>query len=123
MDRAPVVMTVAAIRTPPAAAVAGIVFSVLFAASILLAPNVLPWYALWFLPLLVLRDSPGALLFTGTVQLAYLVYPEWLSGQRWQVSGTVRVLEYGPCLVVALVAWLRSRPAGGAERSEWAPTS
>ena len=93
------------------------------AASILLAPNVLPWYALWFLPLLVLRDSPGALLFTGTVQLAYLVYPEWLSGQRWQVSGTVRVLEYGPCLVVALVAWLRSRPAGGAERSEWAPTS
>jgi hypothetical protein len=92
-------------------------------ASILLAPNVLPWYGLWFLPLLVLRDAPGALLFTGTVQLAYLVYPEWLSGQRWQVSGTVRVLEYGPCLVVTLVAWLRRRPASGPERSAWAPTS
>jgi hypothetical protein len=79
------------------------------AASILLAPNVLPWYALWFLPLLVLRDAPGVLLFTGTVQLAYLVYPDWLSGQRWQVSGTVRVLEYGPCLAVALWASRRDR--------------
>jgi len=79
------------------------------AASILVAPNVLPWYALWLLPFLVLRDAPGALLFTGTVQLAYLVYPEWLSGQRWQVSGGVRALEYGPCLAVALLSWLRRR--------------
>ena len=92
------------------------------AASVLLAPNVLPWYALWFLPFLVLRDAPAALLFTGTVQLAYLVYPDWLSGQRWQVRGWVRALEYGPCLGVALVAWLRQRSAG-AEKATWAATS
>jgi hypothetical protein len=91
-------------------------------ASVLLAPNVLPWYALWLLPFLVLRDAPAALLFTGTVQLAYLVYPEWLSGQRWQVSGWVRALEYGPCLAVAAVAWLRRRPARTGEAA-WAPTS
>lgn len=77
------------------------------AASIVLAPNVLPWYALWFLPFLVLRDAPAVLLFTGTVQLAYLVYPDWLSGQRWQVNGWVRALEYGPCVAVALWTWLR----------------
>ena len=94
------------------------------AASVLLAPNVLPWYALWFLPFLVLRDAPAALLFTGTVQLAYLVYPDWLSGQRWQVTGWVRALEYGPCLGVALVAWLRQRPvnAGGAARAPALPS-
>jgi hypothetical protein len=92
------------------------------AASVLLAPNVLPWYALWFLPFLVLRDAPAALLFTGTVQLAYLVYPEWLSGQRWQVGWGVRGLEYGPCLLVALAAWFRRRPAAAAEAA-WAPTS
>src|SRR6185503_12135877 len=80
---------------------------VVVAASIVLAPNVLPWYALWFLPFLVLKDAPAALLFTGTVQLAYLVYPDWLSGQRWQVRGGVRVLEYAPCVAVALWAWLR----------------
>ena len=94
------------------------------AASVLFAPNVLPWYALWFLPFLVLRDAPAALLFTGTVQLAYLVYPDWLSGQRWQVTGWVRALEYGPCLGVALVAWLRQRPvnAGGAARAPALPS-
>jgi alpha-1,6-mannosyltransferase len=77
-------------------------------ASLLLAANVLPWYALWFLPFLVLRDSPPALLFTGTVALAYLAYPEWRSGEAWQVSWWVRALEYGPCAVVAWLARPRS---------------
>jgi hypothetical protein len=76
-------------------------------ASILLAANVLPWYALWLLPFLVLRDSPGALLFTGTATLAYLAYPGWRSGEPWQVSWWVRALEYGPCVVVG---WLARRP-------------
>ena len=42
MDRAPAVMTVAAIRTPRAAAVAGIVFSLLFAASTVLTAWAVP---------------------------------------------------------------------------------
>ena len=37
-----------------------------------------------------LRDSPAALLFTGTVALAYVVYPAWLSGEAWQVGGRAR---------------------------------
>ena len=49
-------------KTEPVAAATAVVV-----ASLLLAPNVLPWYALWLLPLLVLRDEPAALLFTGTV--------------------------------------------------------
>jgi hypothetical protein len=74
---------------------------VVVAASLLLAANVLPWYALWLLPFLVLGDAPAALLFTGTVALAYLAYPEWRSGESWYVSWGVRALEYGPCAVVA----------------------
>lgn len=80
---------------------------VVVAAWLLLGPNVLPWYALWLLPFLVLRLEPGTLLFTGTVALAYLVYPEWQSGERWSVSWGVRALEYAPCLVVALLGRLR----------------
>ena len=79
-----------------------------------LAPNVLPWYALWLLPWLVLRDYPPALLFTGTVGLAYLVYPEWHSGQPWRLGWGVRALEYGPCVAVALahaLGWASPRPA------------
>jgi rSAM/selenodomain-associated transferase 1 len=99
---AAVALFLAARKAEPVTAALAVV-----AASIVLAPNVLPWYALWFLPFLVLRDAPAVLLFTGTVQLAYLVYPDWLSGQRWQVSGWVRALEYGPCVAVALWTWFR----------------
>ena len=42
MERVPAVMTVAAIRTPRAAAVAGIIFSVLFAASTVLTAWAIP---------------------------------------------------------------------------------
>jgi len=76
-------------------------------ASIALAAHVLPWYALWLLPWLVLMDSPGALLFTGTVGFAYLVYPAWQSGEGWQVGSGIRALEYGPCLALAAWTWRR----------------
>jgi hypothetical protein len=87
-------------RTEPVAAATAVVV-----ASLLLAPNVLPWYALWLLPLLVLRDEPAALLFTGTVSLAYVVYPDWQSGEPWKLGWGWRALEYGPCAAVALRTW------------------
>jgi hypothetical protein len=93
-------------RTEPAAAA-----TVVVVASLLLAPNVLPWYALWLLPLLVLRDEPAALLFTGTVSLAYVVYPAWQSGEPWKLGWGWRGLEYGPCLLVAVRGWMERRRA------------
>lgn len=93
-------------RTPPVTAALLVV-----QAALLVSANVLPWYALWLLPLLVLEDNPAALLFTGTVALAYLVYPIWHSGERWHVGWDVRALEYGPCGVLAAWAWWRGRRA------------
>jgi len=78
---------------------------------LLLAPSVLPWYALWLLPWLVLHESPGPLLFTGTVGLAYLVYPDWRAGGPWQVGWSLRALEYGPCLAATAVSFLRRSAA------------
>jgi alpha-1,6-mannosyltransferase len=80
-------------------------------AVLLLAPNVLPWYALWLLPFLVVRDEPAALLFTGTVGLAYLVYPSWLAGEPWRLGWEWRALEYVPCALVALLTRWRAIPA------------
>jgi hypothetical protein len=91
-------------RTEPVAAAFALV-----AASLLLSPNVLPWYALWFLPLLVVRDEPAALLFTGTASLAYLVYPAYQSGEPWKLGWGVRALEYLPCFVVLLLTHRRRR--------------
>ena len=79
-------------RVAPAPAALAVV-----AATLLLGPNLLPWYALWLLPFVVLLDVPAALLFTGTVALAYLVYPAWQSGETWYLPWRVRALEYGPC--------------------------
>jgi hypothetical protein len=93
-------------KTEPAAAATAVVV-----ASLLLAPNVLPWYALWLLPLLVLRDEPAALLFTGTVSLAYVVYPAWQSGEPWELGWGWRALEYAPCALVAVRHWADRRTA------------
>ena len=76
-------------------------------AWLLLMPSVLPWYALWLLPLLVLVEAPAALGFTGTVTLAYLVYPGWLAGGPWQVGWPIRAAEYG--LPLAIQAWVLAR--------------
>jgi hypothetical protein len=100
-------------RAEPVAAASAVV-----AASLLLSPNVLPWYALWLLPLLVLRDEPAALLFTGTVGLAYLVYPDWQSGERWTIGWGWRALEYGPCLLIGLWTRWPRKPWGVAPRDE-----
>jgi len=91
-------------RVEPATATLGVL-----AAWLLVMPNVLPWYVLWVVPFLVLRAAPPLLLFTGTVGLAYLVYPSWLSGEPWQLSWPLRALEYGPCLAVAALILLRAR--------------
>lgn len=91
-------------RCEPAGAGLGVV-----AAVLVLSPNVLPWYALWLLPLLVLRDSLPLLLFTGSVGLAYLVYPAYLAGGEWQVSVRLRGFEYGLPLAAALAGALAPR--------------
>jgi hypothetical protein len=74
-------------------------------AWLVLSAHVLPWYALWLLPWLTLVDAPAALLFTGTIGLAYMVYPGYQSGAGWQVPWEIRALEYLPPL--AVLAWSR----------------
>jgi hypothetical protein len=114
---AAVALALARRRVEPAGAALVVVVSFL-----LLAPSVFPWYALWLLPLLTLRDAPAALLFTGTVGFAYLVYPGWRSGEAWQVSWGIRALEYLPCLLVALGGFARRSARAGTARA-WLVTA
>jgi hypothetical protein len=55
----------------------------------------------------VLRDEPGALLFTGSVELAYVTYPAWQSGEPWALGWGWRALEYVPCVLVGLATSVR----------------
>lgn len=77
-------------------------------AWLLLMPSVLPWYALWLVPLLCLVEAPGALAFTATAALAYLAFPGWLAGGPWRVAWDLRALEYGLPLAIQVGHWLRS---------------
>jgi alpha-1,6-mannosyltransferase len=85
---------------------------VVTAASLLVAANVLPWYALWLLPFLVLTPAPAALAFTGTASLAYLVYPIVQAGGSWHVGWDVRAVEYGVPLAVAVMERFRDKLRG-----------
>jgi hypothetical protein len=85
--------------------------TVVVACVVALSPNVLPWYALWFLPLIVVRDEAAAVLFTGTVVLAYVVYVPWRSGETWRIGWGIRALEYLPCLLVLALSKTRTGTA------------
>jgi uncharacterized membrane protein len=82
------------------------------AAWLLLMPSVLPWYALWLVPLLCLVEAAGALAFTATVALAYLAYPGWLAGGPWQLGWGIRAVEYGLPLAIQVGRRLRSHGMG-----------
>ena len=68
---------------------------------VLLLPTIHPWYVLWVLPLAAACRSPGWLLLGATVSLAYL-------GGDHDVSWPVRLLEFGPPLVLIIPEGIRS---------------
>ena len=73
------------------------------AALFMLSPTQFPWYALWFLPLLAVRPSPGLLILTAMLPMYYLRFPmRELGTQAWFDYGLIWI-QFGPTL--ALLAW------------------
>ncbi len=68
----------------------------LVGAALLLSPTVHPWYALWLLPLLAERPTPGWLALASLLPLSYL-------GE----SGGIRLVEYGVPFVIAVASMAR----------------
>lgn len=78
----------------------------LIGGSILLAPSVFPWYAVWLVPFLAVTPSMPWIAFTGTVMLAYTFF----LGAPWAIPGWARVLEFAPLAIGAARAVARHRP-------------
>jgi hypothetical protein len=74
-----------------------------FAASSLLSPVLHPWYLVWLIPCFCFWRVPALLTLTGTVVLAYTVWPGYLSEGRWELPVWAHVVEYVP--VVLLGGW------------------
>jgi hypothetical protein len=91
-----------------------IVLTVL-AAFFLLSPTLHPWYLIWILPLLCLKDAMPASgtatrliaplwILSATAFLAYWVLANYLSSGIWQEPQWVKWVEYG----IPLGLWLWS---------------
>lgn len=83
-------------------------------AALLLSPVLHPWYLGWVLAFQPLGLSPGWLLLSCTAFVSYGVGASPAAGGAWHPSATVRLLEYGPPLVVAGIAWWWRRRREGA---------
>lgn len=71
--------------------------------AVVLTPVLHPWYLVWLVPGLVFWRPARLVAFSGTVVLAYAVWPIWLAGGSWSVPAWARALEYG--LPMVLVVW------------------
>ena len=68
----------------------------------LLSPALHPWYLLWLIPCFCFYRVPAIVALTGTVVLAYMVWPGRLADDRWVLPVWAHVLEYAPVLLLGL---------------------
>lgn len=85
---------------------------VLFAAVLLLAANVFPWYVTWLVPFLCFFPTPAFLLWTATVLLSYHVLIDYTVLGLWRETPWLLWLEYLPVYALLLVRLLKVRIGG-----------
>ena len=78
------------------------------AAAALLSPVLHPWYLLWLIPCFCFWRAPALVALTGTVVLAYTVWPGRLADGRWTLPVWAHVLEYAPVALLGLWALRRA---------------
>jgi len=71
-------------------------------AAALLSPVLHPWYLIWLIPCFCFWRVPALMALTGTVVLAYTVWPGRLTDGRWVIPLWAHVLEYVPVMVLVL---------------------
>ncbi len=100
-------------RQPP-----GLSLGLLAGAAFLLSPVAHPWYLLWTLPFLVVNPERRGLLAAGltmtlTVAFSYHAYWTIPPGLDWTLPTWVRVAEYLPVPLAALVFGRRGQSSDG----------
>ncbi len=70
------------------------------AATALLSPVLHPWYLLLLIPCLCFWRPKPIVALTGTVVLAYAVWPGYLARGVWELPLWARLLEYGSILML-----------------------
>lgn len=105
-------------RRPP-----GLSLALLAGAAFLLSPVAHPWYLLWTLPFLVVNPERRGLLAAGltmTLTVAFSYYAYWTipPGLDWTLPAWVRIAEYLPVPLAALVFGRRGQSSDGRSPSD-----
>ena len=83
----------------------------------LLSPVLHPWYVVWLIPCCCFWRVPAVLALTGTVVLAYTVWPGYLADGTWSMPVWARLAEYLPVALLFLLG-VRPRSEGHRGRAE-----
>jgi hypothetical protein len=78
------------------------------AAAVVCAPLVYPWYLVWLAPFLVARSTVPLLVWTVSIQAAYVAWYR-PPGAPWAVPGWALLVEYGALAIAAAWAWSGAR--------------
>ena len=73
--------------------------------TLLLSPQVHPWYLAWLLPLEVASGRKSGLVWSAAVLVAYAPLDRWLTEGVWDMPIALQVVEY--VVVFAVLAWER----------------
>lgn len=74
-----------------------------YAAAALLSPAMHPWYLLWLIPAFCFWRPAWLLAWSGTVVLAYAVWPGYLRTGMWALPLWARTVEYAPVMVLGVL--------------------
>lgn len=92
-------------RVPPVRAARVVLW-----ATLLLSPQVHPWYLAWLLPLEAVAGRVSGFVWSAAALVAYLPLDRWLAEGVWEPSPSLRVFEYGVvAAVLGLEAWHNRR--------------
>jgi hypothetical protein len=83
------------------------------AASLIAAPVVYPWYLLWLVPFLESASTLPLLIWTLSIPVVFFVWYSHTLGHPWSVPGWILLLEYGPVIAAAAIAWFRGHFTSG----------
>lgn len=79
------------------------------AASLVAAPVVYPWYLLWLVPFFQSASTLPLMVWTLSILPVFFVWYSHTLGEPWRVPIWILLLEYGPVITAAAIAWVRGR--------------
>ena len=77
--------------------------------TLLLSPQVHPWYLAWLLPIEIVSGGLAGLVWSASVLCAYAPLDRWLAEGVWEMPVALHVFEYLAVTLALVVEWRRSR--------------